>query len=173
MTVRPHLELPRGWQAVALSGGTDPAGGTTELAAVREPLTGGGEFTPNLAAVTHLVPAQLPVLVFADRVLGRMSRTAQSVAVFKNAAQPVATASRPGELDSVVVRGLRLVTRPEADAGEQLLVQFQVHAGVSPEPGADTYPVVQLVLTCAAHQRELVEPEFQSIVDNFGVEAER
>jgi hypothetical protein len=172
MTVRPHLELPANWQAVALAG--DGPDAPAELAAVREPVAA-EDFVPNLTAITHRVPVSLPVLVYADRVLGRMARTAQSVAVFKNAAQPVGAEAgpRPGELASVVVRGLRLVTRPDADDGEQLLVQYQVHAGVAPEPGADEFPVLQLVLTCASHQRELVEPEFQSIVDNFGVEAER
>jgi hypothetical protein len=161
---RPHLELPPGWQAVSL----DPADAGAELAAVRL-ADNGSAFTPNLTAMTHRTPAALSVGSFADRVLGRLVRTAERVAVFKDSAE----AARSGPLDLVVVRGLRMTTRPESGLAEQLLVQFQVHVGVRAQPGDAEHLVLQLVLTCAGSQLAEVEPEFQSIVDNFGVEPVR
>lgn len=114
--------------------------GAADLAAFRLP-EGDAEYTPNLTLTTR--PGSAPLRTLADRALGRQA--GEPISVFRDRAW-----------DSGLLRGFHL--------REHGLTRFLLHTGL---PGGE---VAEIVLTCADHQRDLVEAEFEAILSSLAVE---
>jgi len=116
--------------------------GGADLAAFRLP-EGGPDYPPNLTV--HTRPAAADLLTLANRALGRQAT--EPIAVFRNRSW-----------DTGVLRGFHL--------RDQDLTRFLLHARL---PGGE---IAEIALTCADHQRDLVEAEFTAILSSLAVQPE-